>query len=67
VRLKDHGVSAGYIKRMKERGYADLSLDEYIVSGTAASASSRVCASDSFTDSPIGVICDVSAQQHCFY
>lgn len=25
-----HGVSASYIKRMKERGYADLSLDEYI-------------------------------------
>ena len=24
------GLSASYIKRMKERGYADLSLDEYI-------------------------------------
>jgi Mn-dependent DtxR family transcriptional regulator len=30
VRLKDHGVSATYIKRMKERGYGDLTLDEYI-------------------------------------
>jgi Mn-dependent DtxR family transcriptional regulator len=27
---KDHGVSASYIKRMKERGYGDLTLDEYI-------------------------------------
>jgi hypothetical protein len=30
VRLKDHGVSGAYIRRMKERGYADLSLDEFI-------------------------------------
>jgi hypothetical protein len=29
VRLKDHGVSASYIKRMKEKGY-DVSLDEYV-------------------------------------
>ena len=27
---KDHGVSASFIKRMKERGYGDLTLDEYI-------------------------------------
>jgi len=27
---KDHGVSASYIKRMKERGYGDLTLEEYI-------------------------------------
>jgi hypothetical protein len=27
--LKDHGVSASYIKRMKEKGY-DVSLDEYV-------------------------------------
>jgi hypothetical protein len=30
VRLKDHGVSAAYIRRMKERGHGDLSLDEFI-------------------------------------
>lgn len=29
VRLKDHGVSASYIRRMKEKGY-DISLDEYV-------------------------------------
>lgn len=30
VRLKDHGVSADYIRKMKDKGYADLALDEYI-------------------------------------
>ena len=29
VRLKDHGVSASYIRRMKEKGY-EVSLDEYV-------------------------------------
>jgi hypothetical protein len=30
VRLKDHGVSAAYIKRLKDKGYAELTLDEFI-------------------------------------
>ena len=29
VRLKDHGVSASYIRRMKDKGF-DVSLDEYV-------------------------------------
>jgi len=28
--LRDHGVTATYIQKMKERGYSNLSLDEYI-------------------------------------
>ena len=30
IRLKDHGVNAAFIQKMKERGYSDLTLDEYV-------------------------------------
>jgi hypothetical protein len=30
IRLKDHGVSASYIRRMHEKGYTNLPVDEYI-------------------------------------
>jgi len=30
IRLRDHGVSASYIQKMKERGLTNLSLDELI-------------------------------------
>jgi hypothetical protein len=29
IRLKDHGVSGSYIRRLKEKGY-EVTLDEYI-------------------------------------
>jgi hypothetical protein len=28
--LKDHGVTAGYIKKMQDKGLKNLSLDQYI-------------------------------------
>jgi hypothetical protein len=30
VRLRDHGVTGPYIQKMKDRGYTNLSLDEFI-------------------------------------
>ena len=30
IRLRDHGVSAPYIQKMRDRGYSNLSLDELI-------------------------------------
>lgn len=29
IRTRDHGVSASYIRRMKDKGF-DVSLDEYV-------------------------------------